>query len=369
MSTLTNTFTGTNAINCSAVIVAHGRFPEDSGFLYAANLAFRVPQGVKVFFYATPGEILWDANWISAGRYQFLPENTLASSICRSVFENANYSPLWYEPGQLAPDLDIITDGFAEKDPNRDRFVSGIKTCFRPFTIPFHLLNLRNSGRQLLGRTVYKLSTIIQFCIDNRHELFPMCDNRSDIHIHVSTCMENCPNQDSVRLYARRVLLDQTQNPTDGQVESLVKDLKSRSTGLLDQKNQDIRDKQTYSLVRNAQEYDRHIEDYYGTFIDIPSVSDSGAQTYYESRLQQDMPQNPLGTPPQTTQQGRGAGIGAGRGAGSPMNRSPADDSERPNMIVLVDDGLEVRRNLSSTFDEVAEENKEEVAEDFDFSL
>jgi len=311
MSTLTNTFRGKNlsAIDCSAVIVAHGRFPEYNG----PNFVFTVPENVNVFFYATPGKLLHDASWIAGGSLCFIPENTLASAICRSVYENDLRYSLTYIKGDLVPDLDIITDGYQEGDPDYDKFVSGIKVCSRPFTIPFgHFSSygLTPSGHvqsgSLKGHNVYKLSAIIQFCIKYRRGLFPGCTD-NNINIHVATCMENFPHQDSVRLYAQRVIqytTAKTGSPPGYTDNELVDYLQRRSTDIVHQTNPAIREKQTYKTVQRAQGYDKYILDMYKEENDDFMKK---ARKYYNTRLQQDRIQYPYGTPSQTTQQGTGA--------------------------------------------------------------
>ena len=311
MSTLTNTFRGKNlsAIDCSAVIVAHGRFPEYNA-ANLANFAFQVPPGVNVFFYATPGQLLHDASWVAGGSLCFLPENTLASAICRSVYENENdlrYS-LTYSEGDLVPDLDIITDGYQEGDPHYDKFVSGIKVCSRPFTIPFgHFSSygLTPSGKvqsgRLRGHNVYKLSAIIQFCKNYRTGLFPLCTD-NDINIHVATCMENFPGQDSVKLYAQRVIqytTAKTGSPPGYTDNELVNYLRSRGTDIVNQTDPDIREKERYNTVKRAQEYDKYILDIYK---EENNDFMKKARKEYNTRLIQDTVKDPFSTPPKTIQ-------------------------------------------------------------------
>jgi len=78
-------------INCSAVIIGHGLFPNANPD--GANLGFVVPEGVNVFFYATPGKILYDSQW----RQDYLPENTFASAICRDILEEGRQYSLKFQ--------------------------------------------------------------------------------------------------------------------------------------------------------------------------------------------------------------------------------------------------------------------------------
>ena len=204
-----------STINCSAVVTGHGVFPKAIWNGY--NIAFRVPKGVNVFYYSTPGSDLLDSLW--QGKHQ-LPENPFASAICRSILEGHTKESLVYSEGMLAPNLDIVTDGFwgTDKDFPRDTFVSGIRFCSNSGTMPFEFFGDDLIHKDLYrGRRQYSLGSIVEYCSKNRKVFFDRCFSQQDINIHVVACMSCADQEDSIRMFANKVVEDQHSGWTPGQ--------------------------------------------------------------------------------------------------------------------------------------------------------
>ena len=343
-------------INCSAVIVGHGLFPNANQD--GANLGFVVPEGVNVFFYATPGKILYDSQW----RQDYLPENTFASAICRDILEEGRQYSLKFQPGSLAPNLNIITDGYYGTDNThpRDIFVSGIKVCSKPFTIAFehlhHLLPMQKIG----GRNTYSLGNIVQYCLINRGLLFDGC-NQDIINIHVVACMECANGEDSVDMFARRYVQHQHNGEVNENFKNEVVDLlRNQRTTLVDQFSSETRESHSYRIRQSAQEYDDMImRNQPHAYSDM-----NRAAEHFYKRVREDTPKDSFITPPRATRRNRlprtprsnRQPLGIGAGSLMPMQIYSQEQGTQNTLNEAGSPGRGARQNLSEQTGEQTDE-------------